>query len=126
MKVSELSGTPLDYWVARAEGYDPEKEQVILHVDGTCRIAYHEDDDPDSRYNPSQSWMWGGPIIERAKIDLKSPPNIDAPDEHIDWAASVDDRSVSYTVEWYGETPLLAAMRAYVASKFGKEVGDVP
>lgn len=49
---------------------------------------------------------------------------MDAPDEHIDWAASVDDPQVAYTVQYFGETPLVAAMRAYVASKFGEEVND--
>lgn len=56
MRVAELDGALLDYWVARAEGYDPAQEQVILHIDGTCRIAWHEGDDPDSRYSPSTKW----------------------------------------------------------------------
>lgn len=120
MKVAELQGPLLDYWVARAEGYDPDQEQVILHIDGTCRIAWHEGDDPDSRYSPSTNWMWGGPIIERSLISVLYYP-VDSISQPGYWTAFIrpsDDKGFD------AKTPLLAAMRAYVTSKFGEEVPD--
>jgi len=65
----------------------------------------------------STNWAQGGPIIEREKIAL-IPPN-----ERIDeWEAVHPDRMHN---EEYGPTPLIAAMRCFVASKLGDEV-DVP
>lgn len=126
MKVSELSGALLDYWVCRADGLNvivamrencDDTEQSCLEVNSRgVRIL---------RRSPSTSWAEGGPIIERERIDLAAPPNMDAPDEHIDWAASIDDPKVTYTLQYFGEKPLIAAMRAYVASKFGDEVPEV-
>ena len=61
----------------------------------------------------STDWAQGGPIIEREGINLSSVAGIT-------WCA---DGPVS--VGFYGPTPLIAAMRCYVASKLGNEV-DIP
>jgi hypothetical protein len=63
-------------------------------------------------YSPSTNWAQGGPIIEREGITLTH--------QQTQWAAQTDD-----DVFAYGPTPLIAAMRCYVASKLGDEV-DVP
>ncbi|WP_241300510.1 phage protein NinX family protein [Burkholderia stabilis] len=120
MKVSELNGALLDYWVARAAGYSESNDSLMMHIDGTCRIAWHEDDDPDSLFNPSASWMWGGPIIQKALISVLHGP-VDDPRSVGYWTGFIrpsDDDGYD------GETPLIAGMRAYVASKFGAEVPD--
>ncbi|HIC7208561.1 phage protein NinX family protein [Burkholderia stabilis] len=135
MKVSKLGGALLDYWVARADGFlggtvseavdafNGEREPCVFTTsNGTLRVAKEES---VVDWSPSTDWAQTGPIIERARIDLSAPPNMDAPDEYVDWAASVDDPKVAYTAQYFGETPLIAAMRAYVASKFGDEVPDV-
>jgi hypothetical protein len=57
-------------------------------------------------------WEHGGPIIEREKIELE----YGGPEW---WACIKADEDFS------GPTPLIAAMRCYVASKLGDEV-DVP
>ncbi|WP_186191040.1 phage protein NinX family protein [Burkholderia gladioli] len=135
MKVAELTGALLDYWVAKAQGIEPYADKL---PDGATYFRYWLVDLPDEpativgmipappkgavRYSPSSLWEQGGSIIERGRIDLKAPPNMDAPDEHVDWAASIPDPGVGYTREYFGETPLIAAMRAYVASKFGDDV----
>jgi hypothetical protein len=82
--------------------------------------------------NYSTDWAQGGPIIEREKIGVW-------------WATHyVDEDGVEYGNHWYAEvgctdenadsrycgvadgpTPLIAAMRCYVASKLGDEV-EVP
>ncbi|WP_080433549.1 phage protein NinX family protein [Burkholderia ubonensis] len=126
MKVSELDGPLLDFWVAQAEGnltHDSTSpaNAVVEHYGIGGEV---EGRSPLSSWAPSTEWDSGGPIIERAKIDLHAPPNIDAPDEWCDWAASVNNPGVSYAMQYFGETPLIAAMRAYVASRFGDEVPE--
>ena len=66
-------------------------------------------------YSPSSDWAQGGPIIEREKIhlthrygELLSGNN---------WTAFLD-KPHRYAE---GATPLIAAMRCYVASKLGDE-----
>jgi hypothetical protein len=63
MKVSELKGPLLDYWVARAEGKK-------ARIDGDkCIVETEWEVDEYSGtfiwYRPSFKWDIGGPIIER-------------------------------------------------------------
>ena len=63
-------------------------------------------------FEPSEHWGDGGPIIEREKISLNH--------EDGGWIATrCESPCVS---EEYGKTPLIAAMRCYVASKLGDEI----
>lgn len=89
----------------------------MIDFKGRCLIVYHEDDDCDSLFNPSKSWMWGGPIIEREKIDIQCGGW-----KWGAWRGSNPDWEP--VGEAFGGTPLIAAMRAYVAWKFGEEVPD--
>ena len=57
-------------------------------------------------------WEHGGPIIEREGITLTHQSD--------QWSAQTDDDLFAY-----GPTPLIAAMRCYVASKLG-DVVNVP
>jgi hypothetical protein len=66
-------------------------------------------------YTPSTDWAQGGPIIEREKIQ---PAYCRAITE---WRAE----HYSNPAIQYGTTPLIAAMRCYVASKMGDEV-EIP
>jgi len=101
-KVSELEGAELDYWVAKAEGHDFDSLEDFLKD----RPSYK----PHGLYY-SSDWAQGGPIIEREKIQL-------VPMDNGEWAAY----KVKPEGEQEGQTPLEAAMRAYVASKFGEDV----
>ena len=65
MKVSELSGALLDYWVARAEGKVLSSEWDTSRTDGVL-IGTGEGD--LERFAPSTDWAHGGPIIEREQI----------------------------------------------------------
>lgn len=97
MKTNELTGAALDWAVAKCE-------QGEFMDDSWWADFGHE-----SCY--STDWAQGGPIIEREKI---------ATAWHLTrWVAW---RGV---IEHPGPTPLIAAMRAYVASKLGDEV-DIP
>lgn len=107
MKTSELTGDNLGYAVALIE-YPEWKEQGYLE---TVRDLYFDDGD---HYAPWKNWAQGGPIIERQKIEIFIR------DE--EWFAH---SSFSTPEDFPGPTPLIAAMRCYVASWLGDEV-DVP
>ena len=89
-KTNELVGKALDWAVAKCEGYKPV---AVLNY-STC-------------------WEHGGPIIEREGISLKQdqPPGYPP----YGWSAWCPARKSTYYGE--GPTPLIAAMRCYVASK---------
>jgi len=66
----------------------------------------------------STDWAQGGPIIERGMIGLEFLAG--AGDAGMDvWVASIGG------IDECGPTPLIAAMRCYVASKLGDEV-EIP
>ena len=110
MKTSELTGAALDWAVAKCEGgalvlapFTGARNFVILGQNMKPTIVMYE---------PSLYWAQGGPIIEREKItlcyDTCQPRWVGC-----DWAARLTE---------FGPTPLIAAMRCYVASKLGDEV----
>ena len=97
MKTSELTGAALDWAVVKADGVED-----IDFVWPRLR-----------NYSPSTDWAQGGPIIEREKIDVDYWPDGGY------WQATSD------TYDSFGPTPLIAAMRCFVASRLGDEV-DIP
>ena len=116
MKTSELTGPALDWAVAKCEGaYNPS---VDTDIDGTKRVNY------GGMYPEwSTDWAQGGPIIEREglTLDLTDVLFDHETDECVqldkpEWWASRDD------VTGRGPSPLIAAMRCYVASKLGDEI----
>lgn len=118
MRVAELEGALLDYWVARADNLPKP------HVDdGFCWIEEPAcDGDPagalDAAFAPSSDWAQCGPIIERAHIHLVPA----AAGDDVSWTGAVP--AGANTIEQTGATPLIAAMRAFVASHFGDSVAD--
>lgn len=116
IKVSEATKLQLDWLVAKCEG-------VPWSADG-----FFEWNTPGypTRYSkecPSYStdWAQGGPIIEREGISIVCI--FFSPQVGNDCQATGfrDDQDVTVN----GPTPLIAAMRCYVASKLGDEV-EVP
>ena len=104
LKTSELQGPALDWAVAKCEFERLEQNG--------CPVApwiaqLHAEGDLDAY--PSTDWSQGGPIIERERIRL-DPRGV--------WVAGHDSSNDEYS----GTTPLVAAMRCYVASKLGDEV----
>ena len=88
----ELTGKALDMAVARCQGLDYWQPEI-----GPSEPDYSTD------------WAQGGPIIEREKIVLINPTFHHFGTEY-PWLAWKDE------VYGEGETPLIAAMRCYVAS----------
>jgi hypothetical protein len=109
--VIELIGAELDAAVAKAEGV----AVVIAPKSGKCLLASNGTNrDGRGWYSPSGQWKDGGPIIQRERIELVTP--------HVgsDWYAHwwpPGPKQQKYRVVGSGPTPLIAAMRAYVASK---------
>jgi hypothetical protein len=116
MKTNELTRAALDWAVAKCEGrQEPE-------VVNNFAVAWYTW--PNTHY--STDWAQGGPIIEREKLtlDLTDVLFDHETDECVqldkpEWWASKDD------VTGRGPTPLIAAMRCYVASKLGDDI-DIP
>ena len=97
----ELTGDALDLAVAKCE---PDDTVRIYFDEETGEKLYHDEWDVPE-FSPSTDWAQGGPIIEREKIEIFIR------DEK--WFAY---SSLSKPEDFYGETPLIAAMRCYVAS----------
>ena len=97
MKTSELTGAALDW-------------AVHVALNGSCEgYAEHE---------YSTDWAQGGPIIEREQINIRVS-TIGG-----EWVGFCDN---GWGVDGWstGPTPLIAAMRCYVASKLGDDI-DLP
>lgn len=123
VKTSEAKDQVLDYLVAVCAGFSE-------YLENDLPLSYADADGKSVSWNPSTNWAQGGPIIEREKLGVW-------------WATHyVDGDGVEYGNHWYcetgctddnydsqhlaeGPTPLIAAMRCYVASKLGDEV-EIP
>ena len=130
MKTSELTGAALDWAVAKCERRTWEAVESF--------ISYRD----DGEMNYSTDWAQGGPIIEREGIstvfcsgDLGEPRSYwiaTAEAQGWEWGygpyhAQDDEKSIQiYKATTHtGPTPLIAAMRCYIASKLGDEV-EIP
>lgn len=109
IKASELIGAALDWAVAKCDQPQWSDEDALLWVQ-----------DDEYQYNPSTDWSQGGPIIAREGLSI-----VFQGDAH-ELVASLWNYSIQ---DWHfhmtGPTPLIAAMRCYVASKLGDEV-EIP
>ena len=105
MKTSELTGAALDWAVARA-----------MFLSGTARSLIRSE---VKQY--STDWAQGGPIIERENISL-----LMVGWDEVDAALPIwEATSYSGREVIDGDTPLVAAMRCYCASKLGADV-EIP
>lgn len=126
-KVSELTGRKLDEWVARAEGhhvalYTSENGSDVLActfggrtyiIDGGTTMEWLR----SGVFHPSTDPKQGQPIMERLRISAHAIHG------RTQWSAQkfVDPFGV-VPIYGYGETMLIAGMRARVAMVYGDEV----
>jgi hypothetical protein len=123
MKTNELIDEPLDWAVAKCEGATNLQYDTVacwwFTLDGVSRVL-SKGWSAKQNFAPSTDWSQGGPIIEREELTLSHSPY-----DHVfygrarPWCAEKKGRME------YGQTPLIAAMRCYVASKLGDEV-EIP
>lgn len=112
IKTEALTGIALDWAVAQCERGTFTKGWVLRDLDMGIVPA---------GWACSTDWLAGGPIIEREWLDVTPWPN--EADEERRWSCEQHDAPVPDM--YYGPTPLIAAMRCYVASKIGLEV-EIP
>jgi hypothetical protein len=123
MKTADLEGAALDWAVVKAEvitlNSDDHEPIVTNNPNHPIGINYSgERTSCFEPWSPSEDWSQGGPIIERERLWIQ--PEIGKEGCGNAWYAISLDGNDSY-----GPTPLIAAMRCYVASRLGDEV-DVP
>ena len=107
MKTSELIGHTLDLVVELLEKKTNQQAQEVI----MCRGK--------RSFSPSTNWSQGGPIIEREEIDLNC---YESPKTGVGWWSA---EITGTKARAKAHTPLIAAMRCYVASKLGDEV-EIP
>jgi len=101
IKTATATGQILNFMVAKTTG------MCVLNSNGTVFWGNF------ATVTPTTNWAQGGPLIEREKIESYWHIALEC------WSAKCNDHLR------YGPTPLIAAMRCFVASKLGDEV-DVP
>jgi hypothetical protein len=121
-KTSELIDAALDWAVGECldgkVSITDERGSWLVVFQPTTRGATGGGEPyPPMFFNPSTNWAQGGPIIEREKIELV--PSIGG----TLWYAEVAGKPTARMERC--PTPLIAAMRCYVASKLGDTV-DIP
>ena len=115
IKTDALKGAALDWAVAKCEGHSLPPFPGRGQTRGPKECWINVSPSSHETFSPSTDWGRGGPIIEREHIWLT---------HHV--AAKMHGAHKGDDVRFQkGPTPLIAAMRCYVASKLGDEL-DVP
>ncbi len=113
VKTAELEGHQLNYAVALADGVDARG--ILYTWNGQAKLRVPSSTVPceynEVTFNYAYDWAQGGPIIERECIAVWV--GVDG-----EWNSQRGDTSAIQTAN----TPLIAAMRCFVASKLGDEV----
>lgn len=119
MKTSELTDIALDWAVAEARRRGPKKD---MYAFGGIWRGWWLTEGGEYERMPAYStdWAQGGPIIEREELTLSHSPY-----DHIFYGRSRPWCAKKKGLREHGPTPLIAAMRCYVASKMGDTI-DIP
>lgn len=141
IKTSELTGLSLDWAVEVAKGSSVYMRHDFMrqrhqYLRSSANLEWHlqrQKNEPivgdlvtgGTKFLPNNStnWAQAGPIIEREEIGIR----VNRPcSKGREWEAAPSITAKGAGGKYgYGPTPLIAAMRCYVASKIGDEV-DVP
>lgn len=130
VKTSTLIDVPLEYAVAIASGYrdannpeeHTEQEEALCALNWTFTRGADEPLVWLANLCASTDWASGGPVVERERIEIRfeaACPKYSIPAQDM-WVAVKP-----FSNNQGGPTPLIAAMRCYVASKLGDEV-EIP
>lgn len=115
IKTADLTGPALDWAVAKCGGVNDEAFR--LYYEPTESTDYDSHGYPEFHY--STVWAQGGPIIEREGMHVDCLRQGKNPVWEA-WPYASGTKDIQQ-----GPTPLIAAMRCYVAAKLGDEV-EVP
>lgn len=119
MNTSELAGCALDYWCARAL-VDDDEELIFNRVEPNVVVTFTHGSlrKLAQPFSPAADWADAVEILERAVA--------------LQWTR--DERGAhcsarfgaAATAEGQGEHPRIAVLRAFVRSRFGDSVDDMP
>ena len=115
IKIAEATPIQLDWLLAKIQNPGWWEDG---YMDGDPLFALEMDD--GDTYSPTTYWAQGGPILETEGITVCC--------ENKEWTAYFRDNLFNEDGSEFfqkGETPLIAAMRCYVASKLG-ETAEIP
>lgn len=122
MKTSELTRVALDWAVCKAEGntpvINPKHFGAVSYGRFTSELGY-------AIKHYSTDWSQSGPIIEREAISVwwnVEDKTWNAANKHWMSVDAESDEFMNMPNAMQGSTPLIAAMRCYVESKFGDEI----
>ena len=114
VKTSELIGPALDWAVQEIE-----YQRMIAKGEHVKQWAL-DDHRAGAGINPySTDWLWGGPILERENISVGYQGHLGVPLDSLWYATNRADAC------GFGQKPLPAVLRCFVASKLGDTV-EVP
>jgi hypothetical protein len=115
VKTAKLEGPALDWAVCLALG------RTDMRIDPDDGEMMAQDD-----FGYSTHWNQGGPIIEQERIAVWTPMTQFKKSEWEAGKAYIEDGvELEIEQEFYGPTPLIAAMRCFVTSRLGDEI-EVP
>ena len=135
IKTSELIGASLDWAVAHVIAKEERQLSALRIVTSGVRPIIRLLKDGGNPLGEgratdfSTNWAAGGPIIERELLQVTPrfhSAGYTYPKGQWYWAAYVlGPNNMDENYEQHGPTPLIAAMRCFVASRLGDEV-DIP
>ena len=114
VKTSELIDAALDWAVQEIE-----YQRMVAEGEHVKQWAL-DDHRAGASINPySTNWLWGGPLLERENISVGYQGHSSVPLDSLWYATNRVDAC------GFGQKPLTAVLRCYVAGKLGSEV-EVP
>ena len=148
IKVSEATSIQLDWLVAKCEGFDTRNDCIVEYMneqdsDDVMEFVCMADDEDHARdqltdaypestfvsaywqeFKITADWSFCGPLIERECIATYASGACSVPPKNPDyWVAEILATDGMFTQ--FGPTPLIAAMRCFVASRLVDEA-EVP
>ena len=122
MKVADLEGLALDYWVARSL-HDFVREIHFTDSGETVAIRGNDRGRPwDGRFKPTTSWDAAAAVMERARrLEMRAPSE----EGTAHCVAEFEGGRGADAVEGRGDSVRVALLRAFVESRFGDSVGEM-
>lgn len=125
VKTADLVGLALNYAVGIADGRELELPSTKIgrqYVAWCDPFVVKREGHPDfhdktrRKWEPSTDWAHCGPLIDKYQIWLMGPVNSSS------WKATIHDDECMTAGDECGETALISACRAIVATKLGDTV----
>lgn len=132
--ISDLEDTALNWAIAKSLGYKLYKDEILRYVmQGWWISGISKDPNawvPLDDFSPSTNWARAGQIIEKERISVEALREGDGwcacigctPHDFLLW----DQKYQADAAYGEGPTPLVAAMRCFVASRNTENFIEIP